>query len=127
MPSTYSMTMNSEPPSFVKVVDVDDVLVLQRRDRQRLALEANRELRVLRDRGLERLDGDRAVEALLDGLVDDGHAARADLLDDAAVADAIDHPAHCEPALIMRAKRPDGQTLGRLASSTVQPLPEVAA
>src|SRR5204863_9620065 len=76
---------------LVEVVDVDDVLVLQRRDRQRLALEADGELRILGDRGLERLDGDGPVEALLHGLVDDRHAARADLLDDAAVSDAIDH------------------------------------
>ena len=77
---------------LVEVVDVDDVLVLQRRQAPRLALEAGRRTcSSIADRGLERLDRDRAAERVLDGPVDDRHAAGGDLLDDPAVADALEH------------------------------------
>ena len=87
------MTMYIEPAVLEEVVDVEDVLVLQRGHEVRLALEALRELAVDRDRRLERLDRDDAAERLLDGLVDDGHAAAADLFENPAVSDAFQHEA----------------------------------
>ncbi len=78
---------------FDEVVDVQDVLVLERRHEVRLALEALGELAVDRDRRLEGLDRYDPAERLLDGLVDDRHAAAADLSEDAAVTDALNHAA----------------------------------
>ncbi len=65
--------------------------MLQRRHEAGLALEAQRELAVDRDRRLQRLDRNYALERLLHGLVDHGHAAAADLADDPAVADPVHH------------------------------------
>src|SRR5262249_24847237 len=78
-------------PLLVEVVDVDDVFVLELGEGQRLPLEPDDELRVDRHGRLERLDGDGAVQRLLDGLVDDRHAARGDLRQDPAVSDPVEH------------------------------------
>src|SRR5262249_29765481 len=78
---------------LMEVVDVDDVLVLERRDAARFALEPNRKLRFQRDRGLERLDRHCPAERFLHGLIDDRHAPRADFFEDPAVSDAFDHDA----------------------------------
>ena len=70
---------------------MQDVLVLQRGHEAGLALEAHGELAVQGDARLERLDGHHPLQRLLDGLVDDGHAAAADLADDPAVSDPFQH------------------------------------
>jgi hypothetical protein len=75
----------------VEVVDADDVLVLQRREALGLALEARRDVLLERGCGLERLDRDGAPERVVDRAVHHRHAARGHLLDDAAVADPVDH------------------------------------
>ena len=58
-----------------EVVHVQDVLVLQRRHEVRFTFKALREAGVDGDAWLQRLDRDGAAQGLLDGLVDDGHAA----------------------------------------------------
>jgi hypothetical protein len=44
-----------------------------------------------RDRRFQRLDRHHALERLLHGLVDHSHATAADLADDPAVPDAVQH------------------------------------
>ncbi len=62
------------------VVNLDDVRVPQPGDRQRLAPEALELLRGGVRPGEDHLQGDDAVQAPLPGLVDDAHAAAAQLL-----------------------------------------------
>ena len=63
------------------VVDRDDVRVVRRRERFRLALDAPATRLVVRRRAREELHRDVASEAAVVGLPDLGHAARADELD----------------------------------------------
>ncbi len=65
--------------------------MLERGHEVGLALEALRELAVDGDGGLERLDRHGATQGLLNGLVDDGHAATADLAEDSTVPDLVHH------------------------------------
>src|SRR4029079_11090937 len=71
----------------MEVVDMYDVFVLEAGQGAGLALEPGDQLLVGAGRGLERLDGDRAVQLVLDGAVDHRHAAGGHLLDDPAVTD----------------------------------------
>ena len=67
------------------VVDGDDVGVVERRGRLGLLHETPLALRVGHLVGGEDLDGDEAVEVGVAGLVDDAHAAFAELLEDVEV------------------------------------------
>ena len=69
--------------------DRDDVGVVQPRRRPRLALEAEDLLGVGERRVGEDLQCDASAERLLLGLVDDAHAAPADLAEDAVVAQPL--------------------------------------
>src|SRR3954463_72095 len=60
---------------LARVVDRDDVRVVDRRRQARLADEALTESRVLGELRGDELEGDRTVEVELDGPVDDAHAA----------------------------------------------------
>ena len=65
------------------LVDVDDVRMVEPRDRARLVLEALDQLFARRALGREHLDGDLAAERRLRREVDGRHAALADLAHDA--------------------------------------------
>ena len=69
--------------------DRDDVGVVQPRRGPRLPLEPQHLLRVGQRRIGEDLQGHAAAERLLLGLVDDAHAAAADLAEDAVVAQLL--------------------------------------
>ena len=84
--------MNGRPSALVDVVDGADVGMIQRGGRPRLALEA------LERTGLhghvvgQELEGDRAIEARVFGLVDHAHAAAAEEFGDLVVGDPLaDH------------------------------------
>ena len=83
-----------EPAAAVLLdrVDGDDVGVVQRGERARLALEAGQALGVLRHRRREHLDRDVAPELRVRGAVHLAHPARADGGGDAVVTEAAaDH------------------------------------
>ena len=61
---------------------VDDVRMIQRRERLRLVREALRKLRIVHPLRREQLQRDEAVERFLPRLVDDPHAAAAEAFED---------------------------------------------
>jgi hypothetical protein len=63
------------------VVDADDVVVRQRGERPRLAVEPLPQLGVTRDEGAQRLDRNIALERAVAGAPDDTHAPLAHLLE----------------------------------------------
>ena len=71
-----------------EVVDGEDVGVVEPREGLCLELEALEERAVVLQRRRQGLEGDLATERLLDGAVDDGHAARAEALLDVVVGDS---------------------------------------
>ena len=80
------------PLDLVDFMDSADVGMIERRDRLGLAQKALLGLRVLDGVGAEELQSDLAFELGVLGLVDDAHAAFADLLGDAEMADGpADH------------------------------------
>ncbi len=73
-------------------IDLDDVGVVEPAPRSALLAENLSTWRgVLGEVFAEDLEGDEAVERFFVGLVDDAHAAAAELGDDSVVADAIHH------------------------------------
>ncbi|MEZ4386787.1 MAG: hypothetical protein R3D98_04295 [Candidatus Krumholzibacteriia bacterium] len=73
-------------------VDAGDVLVLQAREQARLPLEPAAAIGITGDVAGQDLEGDVAFEARVAGAIDLAHAAAADELFDAVVADgAADH------------------------------------
>ena len=72
------------------LVDRDDAGVVEQRDGLGLVLEPAQLGVVGQDAGLDHLEGDGPVEADLAGLVDDAHAAAAQLLLDLVVAEVAD-------------------------------------
>src|SRR5690625_1008223 len=80
-------------PVFDKIEDVEDIFVLERRHKMRLSLKTFGELRVERDAGFQRFNGDISAERLLDSLIDGRHPAAPDLTDDPTIADLFDHSA----------------------------------
>ncbi len=82
----------SLPVLLADVVDGADVGMVQGRSRLGLALEAGQRLGVLGDVIRQELEGDKAMQPGVFGLVDDAHAATADLLNNAVVRDGpADH------------------------------------
>ena len=71
------------------VEDRHDVGVMHPRRGLRLALKADLRRGVARARPGQHLEGDAPAQGLLLGLVDDAHAAAADLAQDAVVADLL--------------------------------------
>ncbi len=59
------------------IVDLDDVRVLQARDRLGFHAKADQVLGIRRGAGQDHLDRDLAIELLVHGLVDHAHAAAA--------------------------------------------------
>ena len=77
------------------LVDRADIGMVQRRGRLRLPLEAGQGLGVFGDVIGQELQGDKAVEGYVLGLVDHTHPAATQLLDDAVVRDGLaDHSGH---------------------------------
>ena len=74
------------------VVDLDDVGVLEPRDGRRLGQEAGGGHGIGVGTGQDHLEGARAVEADLTGVVDDAHAAAAELTQDLVAGDRRDRP-----------------------------------
>ena len=74
------------PFMLADFVDGHDVRMIQPRRRLRLALKAGDLLRRGELPGPDALQGDDAIEADLPGLVDDAHAAAADLLQQFVIA-----------------------------------------
>ena len=72
-----------------EVVDGEDVGVVEPGEGLRLELEALEERAVVLQRRGQRLERDLAAERLLDGAVDDGHAAGAEALFDVVVGDSL--------------------------------------
>ena len=72
------------------LVDRDDARVVEQRDGLGLVLEPPQLGVVGQHAGLDHLEGDGPVEADLPGLVDDAHAAAAQLLLDLVVAEVAD-------------------------------------
>ncbi len=83
-----------------EIVDLDDRLVAEPGVGAPLAPEALEDLLRPGELDVERLDGDGAVEPLLEGLVDDAHAAATDLADDPGGSDLLHHAGqeHGRPA-----------------------------
>jgi hypothetical protein len=81
-----------------EVVDADDVLVLERRERARLAVEALGHVAVVRDLREHHLDGDGAPERRLGAVEDLGHAALAEGALDARGAEDAYPLASCQGA-----------------------------
>ena len=78
------------PAVLEDVVEPDDVRVLEPGECRRLALEARAELLVVRDPGMQHLERDIALEALVVGAPDDAHATAAELVAQAiAVRDDV--------------------------------------
>ncbi len=71
------------------VVERDDVRMLQARDELRLALEPADEVGLVRQLGVDRLDGDLAPDLRLDRAVDDAERALADLLEQPVPAERL--------------------------------------
>jgi len=75
-----------------ETVDADDVGVIQRRGRLGLLDESPFPLGIGDFLRRQHLDGDESIEMRVTGLVDDTHAAFAELLEDAVVRDLLaDH------------------------------------
>ncbi len=82
------------PPRLVDVVNDDDARVVQRRRRLGFKNEAPPAHRVGHHLGGEDLDGHETVQVQIARLVDDAHAALAELLDDPVVQERLtDHGA----------------------------------
>ena len=80
------------PLVLVDVVDGADAGVVEGGGRVGLPLEAFERLRVAGEVRGQELEGDETTELRILGLVDDPHAAAAQLLDDTVVGDALaDH------------------------------------
>ena len=77
------------PVLGVEVVDGDDIGVVELGERQRLAAEALPRHLVGQRAGRQQLERDVALQALVMGGVDDAHAARADLLEHAIMAQRL--------------------------------------
>ncbi len=88
--------MNDWPSCFADFVDGADVGMVESRGRLCLPLETGQGLGILGDFLGQELQGDKAVEASVLGLVDDTHPAAAELLDDAVVRNGLaDHLREC--------------------------------
>ena len=86
------------PLVLVRVVDRADVRVVEGRGRARLALEALDGLAVPGQLVRQELERHRAAQARVLGLVDDTHAAAADLLEDPVVGEGFaDHVSWWKP------------------------------
>ena len=83
------MAMNACPSLLADVVDGADVGMVQCGSGLGFALEARERLRVAGNVFRQELQGDEAVEPSVLGLVDHTHAAAAELLDDAVVAQVL--------------------------------------
>jgi hypothetical protein len=84
------MVRNGTPRSSPRVQDRHDVLVLQCRHRPRLAQEPPTVVIANRQGGVHRLQGDAVPQRRVFGLEDDAHAAGAEFLQHAVVAEAAD-------------------------------------
>lgn len=73
-----------------RLVDRDDVRVEELRDRACFAFEACSSVGGARELGPQHLERDRTTEAFVLGAVDDAHAARAELLEEAVAAEALE-------------------------------------
>ena len=91
-PGTYSMTRNHEPVVLALVVDRDDAGVGEPGGRAGLADEPAQELLVLGQVGVHHLEGDLAVQPLVDREVDGRHAAAGDPRLDGVPT--LEHAAH---------------------------------
>ena len=79
-------------PGLLQAVNSGDVGVVQRRQHPGLALEAGEAFRVFGEALGQDLDGHLAAELAVGGAIDDAHAAGAELLFDAVVAEGLtDH------------------------------------
>ena len=73
-------------------VDRSDVLVLERGEQLRLAIEAGQAIRIADEVGRQEFEGDVAIESGVAGAVDLAHAAAADQFQDLEGADLpVDH------------------------------------
>ena len=80
------------PVLLADVMNSPDVGMIQRRRSLRFPLKAGQRMWVLCEVGRQELESDETVQADVLGLVDDTHAATAELLDDAIVRDGLaDH------------------------------------
>ena len=86
-PSTNSSAKYGRPVVLADLVDLDDVGVLQAGDGLGLGPEAAGGLGPGVLAGQDHLEGDEAVEPDLPGLVDDAHAAAAQLAEDLVAGD----------------------------------------
>ena len=86
------MTRNGWPSCLPDLVDRADIGMVESGGGVRLALETGQSLGVLGDVIGKKLQGDKAVQGYVLGLVDHTHPAAAQLLDDAVVRDGLaDH------------------------------------
>ena len=86
------MTMKARPSSFADVVNGADVGMVQRRGSAGFSAEALQRLRIAGNVVGQELQGDKAAQAGVLGLVDDAHAAAAELVNDSVVGDGLaDH------------------------------------
>src|SRR5579862_2198160 len=77
------------PVLFGDFMDGTDVGMIQGRSRLRFALEPAQSLRVFRNLVRQELQGDKAVQLYVLGLVDDTHAATAEFLDGAIMRNRL--------------------------------------
>ena len=84
--------MNAWPFCFADVVNRADVGMIQCRRRLRLALEARQSLGVLSNFIRQELQGDKALETGVFGLVDDAHPTTTEFFENAVMRDCLfDH------------------------------------
>ena len=84
--------MNGRPSELIDVVDRADVGVIQRGRRARFALEPLERAGLQGHVFRQELEGDRAIEPAVLGLVDDAHAAAAEEFGDLVVRNPLaDH------------------------------------
>ena len=88
-PSRNSMAMKGWPSCFADVVDGADVGMIQSRGSARFALETLERLGVARQLVGQELQGDKAAEPRVFGLVNHAHPAAAQLLHNAVVRDGL--------------------------------------
>ena len=110
---------------FADGIDLDDVPMLQLGDRLGLAQESGDGLGPGMSAGQDHLDGAGAIEADLPGLIDDAHAAAAQLTEDLIAGESRDGPPGF-PFRGMTSGRPRlhivGYTPGRLRSRIGPPV-----
>ena len=92
LPSRNSMAMKARPCCLADLINGADVGMVQCRCRLRFALETRQRLRIFGYIVRQKLQGDKAMQLYVFGLVDHAHSAAAQFLDNAVMGDGLaDH------------------------------------